>query len=254
MKSVRTSLSYVAMAILAVIAGVLVFNWPAGVAGHESEEPTREAELALTMHGADDLNISVLGDSTGNDSTEWVTQWGMLLAAEGASVKVRTWDHARADWSSDVLRFGAGQRSITIWNGSISGATPSYPLGYKTFLQPVRPDVTIINYGHDHGGAPATLATELTNLLDSLAARWDGDIATVLTIQNPGQGAAATTSAAYQHEVRRIARERGLPVADVNHAFHSVGSLSTLMVNDVHPGPSGSMIWATTVKDLFESQ
>jgi type IV pilus biogenesis protein CpaD/CtpE len=119
-------------------------------------------------------------------------------------------------------------------------------------MQPTKPDVTIINYGHDHVEAPAVLATEMTNLLDSLRERWESsDASIVLTVQNPGRGSAAVTSAAQQHEIRRIARDREVPVADINHAFHNVGDLSRLMVGEKHPGPSGSMIWATTVNELF---
>jgi hypothetical protein len=250
--AVRTYSSYAIVAILAMVAGALLFNLPSGVAGHEPRKSAPEVDLATNMHDQDNLNISVLGDSTGNDSTEWVAQWGMLLAAQGASVQVRTWDHAQADWSPDVVRFGAGERSITIWNGSVSGATPSYPLSFKTLMQPRKPDVTIVNYGHDHRQATAALATEMTNLLDSLKVRWgSSDASVVLTVQNPGQGSAAVTSAAQRHEVKRIARERELPVADIDHAFHNVGDLSRLMVNEKHPGPSGSMVWATTVNELF---
>ena len=254
MKSVRTSLSYVAVAIVAVVVAAMLFNLQPKASKPESVVPSPEAALLQTMNGDDDLNISVLGDSTGDGADEWVTLWAMLLAADGASVSVKTWSHDSADWSEEPQSFGSGSRSITVWNGSVPGATPSYPIGFKNLLQPVEPDVVVISYGHDHEGGPGSLGTELSNLLDTARHRWDGDVPTVVTIQNPRQDSAALKAAEGQHAIREVARQRELPVVDINEVFHSVGDIESLMKNKVRPSPNGYMLWAWTMDEFFEGK
>lgn len=252
MKSVMTPLSYVAVAIVSVAVAAMLFNLQPKASNPESGVPSPEAALIETMNGDDDLDISVLGDSTGDGADEWVALWAMLLAADGASVSVKTWNHDLAEWSEEPEGFGSGRRSITVWNGSVPGATPSYPIGFKNLLQPVEPDIIITSFGHDHDGDPGSLGTEFSNLLDTARHRWDGDVPTLVTIQNPGQGSAALEAAAGQHAIREVARQRDLPVVDINEVFQSVGDVESLMQNKVRPGPEGYMLWAATMDDFFD--
>ena len=73
--------------------------------------------------GEDELVISVLGDSTGNDTDEWVAGWAGHLAEKDASVTLHRWDAASHSYTSEPLLYGDGDREITIWNGALPGGS-----------------------------------------------------------------------------------------------------------------------------------
>lgn len=217
--------------------------------GYEQTEVQAEEEAAAQLvSDADSLNISVLGDSTGNDSNEWVQLWAKRLAGDNAKVMLYRWDTADRMWSKSPAIFGDGDREVTIWNAASAGATPKYALD-NTDVFPDEADLLITNYGHN--GTASGVRSYLSQILDEADDRWD-DPSKVVTVQNPGGGAAEEKSATNHVVVRDVAKSHGLPVIDVNNAFvESDKELETLLIDDVHPNSDGSALWVETVTEFF---
>lgn len=208
--------------------------------------PTLAAVKGL-LAGAEPLTISVLGDSTGNASGEWVDLWAQSLTKYG-TVTLHLWDAKADDWNQKVLTYPGPARPITIWNGSKSGSTHLYALQFIDKIQPEKPAFQILNYGHNNLSLRADGGS--ADLMRGLAAKWASDVPTVVTLQNPAVGARASQSAASVFHLRDWAARKGHPVIDVENAFNNAGNLPSLILEDglgVHPNPAGSRIWADTV-------
>lgn len=101
-----------------------------------------------------DVHILVVGDSTGNETTEWPYLFGQWLFAQypSHSVDYRLYNDGANSYDAAIsLGTGNGSRKITIWNASIGGSTPFYLIGSKraTAIDAVSPDLMIFNYGHN---------------------------------------------------------------------------------------------------------
>jgi hypothetical protein len=220
-------------------------------ASAEAEEAARAAAAAklaamAVVNGLENPVISVLGDSTSDSSSEWVYRWAEQLG-QNATVVVHTWNPQANDWFSQPRQFGQGERTITIWNGSESGATPQTPLAQEDLRQPQPAHLTILNYGHN--GSADEVESALTELLTELKPGEDAPV--VLTAQNPATGEKATTSNANRALMEAAATEHGLPVIDVHAAFDDAESWKALLVDQIHPNDQGQQLWAETVSAFF---
>lgn len=194
------------------------------------------------------LTISVLGDSTGNSTGEWVDLWGKHLS-ETATVTIHLWDQDKEQWRGQPTVYpGATGRTIEIWNGSQPGSSADYPATRLTVMQPNKPDFVILSFGHN--GQAKGVASQFQTTQDAVAAKWGGKLPIVAVIQNAaGQPRAAQTDA-NQVVVREWASVNGIPTIDVRAAFDKLPDLQANLVDDglgVHPNPAGQQVWADTV-------
>ena len=99
-----------------------------------------------------DLYVLMQGDSTGNEDTEWYRLMANALAPlyPAYTFKYRLWDNASTTWGAAVtIQVGTGTKTITFYNGSFSGATPSYWTGNRNQYAYDGKDFDLImtNYG-----------------------------------------------------------------------------------------------------------
>lgn len=208
--------------------------------GPASEVADRLVEVA----GQDDLTVLVLGDSTGDQRTEWVALWAAHLADAGAQVTYRDWAGAETGWRPDALELGDTGREVLVWNASQSGARPGYPLENPEML-PEQADLVLVSFGHN--GTREQEVTEMRQLLDRLEA--DHPEAPIgVVAQNPAVGGSRDHSAANREALNQLARQRGLPLIDVTRAFELHGDVESLLYDDLHPDDGGSRLWARTVE------
>ncbi|HRO31318.1 SGNH/GDSL hydrolase family protein [Citricoccus sp.] len=211
----------------------------------KSAAAAKIAAMAV-VNGLQSPVISVLGDSTSDSSSEWVYRWAEELG-QNATVVVHTWNPQTKDWFPQPRRFGQGERTITIWNGSESGATPRTPLAQEDLRQPQPAHLTILNYGHN--GNADEVEPALSELLEAVQAGEEAPV--VLTAQNPATGENATTSDANRALMEAAATKHGLPVIDVHAAFDDAESWEALLVDQIHPNDQGQQLWAETVSAFF---
>lgn len=210
------------------------------------------AKIQELIKGPGTLVISVLGDSTGDKSGEWVDLWAKHLAKYG-TVTLHMWDGKAADWSPKTITYPGPARQITIWNGSKSGADHQYPLERLSKIQPVKPTFQILSYGHNYLALRADSGAY--DLLGQLSTKWGVPVPTAITLQNPARGAREARTLASVTYLKEWAATR-YPVIDVYTAFKAAGgsNLPALLLNDrtgVHPNPAGQKIWAdTAIKTL----
>lgn len=192
--------------------------------------------------------VSVLGDSTGNGPGEWVDLWGKHLAAV-ASVTIHTWDQDVHDWRAKVTSYpGPAGRSIEIWNGSMPGATADYPATRMTIMQPTKPDVTILSFGHN--GMPGVVGPDLLLTTNAVTTLWGGQVPTVAILQNAAGAPRVKQTDANQAALKLWASNSGTPLIDVRSSFDAAPDLAALLNPDgtgVHPNAAGQQLWVDAV-------
>lgn len=193
------------------------------------------------------LTISILGDSTGNSTGEWVDLWGRHLA-EKATVTIHLWDQSIENWRPNPVTYPGPARTIEIWNGSMPGATADYPASRMQIMQPAKPDLMILSFGHN--GAAQAIAPHLQTTVDASTALWGSKVPVAAVLQNKAGEPRTARTDENQQALRGWATESGTPIIDVRAAFDSVPDLQSVLVADgtgVHPNDAGSRIWADAV-------
>jgi hypothetical protein len=221
---------------------------PAGAVPSPASAPAGAVpltDLRALVSGPGALTISVLGDSTGDEPGEWVDLWARDLAARG-TVTLHFWDAAAGDWEAHPTVYPGPDRSITVWNGSRAGASYAYPLEHLHRIQPSRPSLTVLNFGHNP--YPDRADEGAAELLAASDAKWAAPVPAAIVLQNPSLGMWQEQTAGSVAALRGWAPGAGYPVIDVNEAFRARGGLPGLLADDVHPNPAGQRLWADTVR------
>lgn len=204
----------------------------------------------------EDVRLLVLGDSTGNESNEWI----YLLAQEFATrfpthtISYRLWDDAATDYAVAVtLGTGTGARTITVYNASVSGFSTYAWHGTRAQaaiynLSPA-PDLTIVSLGHNETATTDLWHGQYVGLTESITARVPGTSLMVIA-QNPNS---TDTLQQQRREVyREIAAQRGYGFIDVCQAFlDDPAGIPALLADTLHPNATGSALWRDTVKAAF---
>ncbi|ROZ85957.1 SGNH/GDSL hydrolase family protein [Gordonia sp. OPL2] len=199
------------------------------------------------MASSSGLTVSVLGDSTGNTSDEWVGLWARALAAHRV-VDLHLWDKERSRFFFQPYTYGANGPKVSIWNGSVAGSSAGQAIPDLNSLQPTRPDIVLLSFGHNQH--PGTAASDSEDLVETIRNRWGSDVAIAVMLQNAATVPRSDRSARNVEEIRFWALGRGLPVIDVYSAFAKSPDLGALIVPDglgVHPNAAGSQLWFETV-------
>jgi len=221
---------------------------PAAAAVTPTEAPvqppaTLDQIKALIATGAP-LVVSVLGDSTGNDSGEWVDLWAKGLGSS-RQVTLHQWDSKTEDWNPEPISYGSNGPELAIWNGSQPGARATYPLDKFDRIQPVKPDVVIYSFGHN--GTEDTIVGELGQTMARGTTQWAVQIPSVVILQNPGQNEHAPIQDATLVALTTWAGQAGEPLIDVASAFRAAPDFEYLMKDDAHPNWHGAEVWAGVV-------
>lgn len=196
------------------------------------------------LASGDAVTISVLGDSTSNERSEWVHLWATALA-EDRPVTISHWNEA--DGTSynepDVLSDGGDGGEVTIWSGSIAGATASSTAQLLPGIMPERPDFVMYNFGHN--STVDVVADHFDELHGRVTDLYD-EVPTIVVLQNPQVGDA---NAQVREAVEAWAGDNGAGVIDVAAAWPDAAW--PWLVDDVHPSDQGQALWAETVAEAL---
>lgn len=202
-----------------------------------------------------DASLLVLGDSTGNETTEWVYLAAQWLAAQypAWTVQYRLWnDGTTAYATASTIQTGSGSRTLTIYNASVSGFTTTSWQGLRatTAIAALNPDLCFISLGHNEGAVTtAAWHSRYVGLTEEVSLQLAGT-PICLIAQNP---ATANTYQQQRRDVyREIALHRGYGFIDVCKAFEDYGS--DLTADGIHPNATGSALWRDTVTPHLRHQ
>lgn len=227
--------------------------------------------MGLLRRGVSAAQILVIGDSTGNETTEWVyglAQWlGSLFPAY--TVKYYHWNETTgtAYDAATTVQTGTGAYTLSVYNCSVAGARPGYVLGsrWATAVTALAPDLILVSHGHNTGGAPSTdnsprvflnggvwSAEPVTGLVCALGYAFPATPITVIA-QNPSNIAGRETWQAIKASwYERSAAVLGHGLIDVHQAFIDYGDYAAdLMADTTHPNAAGQALWLSVVKQAF---
>lgn len=202
-----------------------------------------------------DVNLLVQGDSTGNETYEWVYLTALNLVSEYPThtVNYYLWNHASGDYDPvQVLGTGSGVFAINIYNGSVSGSSAVYFDGSrkencyagKSF------DLIIQNYGHNGATAAGVNEVAMRTMQHTVQLIQDQPSSeVVLTLQNIDTSV-PDYSARQVQATLLVADLLGLPTIDIRSVFswaESKGILPSWMGDSVHPNVTGQGVWAEIV-------
>jgi lysophospholipase L1-like esterase len=251
------------LVVLAVVVAVLVtfafrtaaatpVVYPGGAYTPVPVSPTRTVEKApkttlaqakAIIRSDRDITVQVLGDSTGNDPSEWVDLWAKHLG-DSRRVTLHMWATKTQDWDPDTITYGSSGPRVTIWNGSFPGARATYPLDRLGTITPKKPDLIVYNYGHN--ATADTIVGEMAYTIDAVNNRWPGT-PRVAIMQNPGTGSRKAVEDPTRAAVRGWAKGIGLSLVDVEAVFKDQAELAPFMKDDVHPNLAGEKLWANEI-------
>ncbi|WP_232017219.1 SGNH/GDSL hydrolase family protein [Gordonia insulae] len=231
-----------------LVAGCVVLAArSSGATDTDSRPEASLTDLRGVMASNSDVTVSVLGDSTGNTSDEWVGLWARALSVHHI-VRLHLWDKDRSRFFFQPYLYGATGPQLSIWNGSVSGSSAGQAIPNLNILQPTRPDIVLLSFGHNQH--PGTASRDSEDLFQAIRNRWGKSVAVAVILQNAATSPRSSRSARNVEEIRFWALGRGLPIIDVFSAFHKSRDLGSLIVPDglgVHPNAAGSQLWFETV-------
>jgi hypothetical protein len=218
----------------------------AGQGGSHGADDAALAAAREVLDGDESVVVAALGDSTGNETWEWVYGWARLLT-QTREVSVVSWN----EWTEDgyieprVLKGppSDSRAPVVIYSGHQSGARASYVVEHLDALLPEPPDLVILNFGHNH--TAAEVGAELEEALEALRRASGPQVPVVVTLQQPQEGDA---NAQVRAAVHAFAGDQGLATVDVAQAFEDSGlPLGGLLADPVHPNEAGAVVWAEAV-------
>ena len=211
--------------------------------------------MALLATQSRDASMLLVGDSTGNETTEWFYRLVQALASKYPkwTVTYQLWnDTSGAYDAASTIQTGTGARTLTVYNASVAGATTSFWQAprFATAVAALSPDLTLVSLGHNEQAIAADLwHGRYVGLTEQVATSLPMS-PLLLIAQNP---ATANTYQQQRREVyREIAAGRGYGFIDVCKAFEDYGT--DLTIDGIHPNTTGSQLWADTVLPAFTYQ
>ncbi|QXO10465.1 hypothetical protein [Klebsiella phage vB_KoxP_ZX8] len=201
----------------------------------------------------DDVYIVIMGDSTGNETFEWVYQWATHLSqtVKTHSIRYRLWVDGSGWQGEERMSTGTTERSIFIDNVSVPGSTERYFQGSATsniFNSGRVYDLVLLNYGHNEGTSVPSITISAGFTEAIFACRQINPMAPIIvTAQNPRRDFPDHSARAVACWAD-IAGVNGLGVIDVYSAFIKLGSPSELYIDMIHPNAEGHKVWLEVVK------
>lgn len=217
---------------------------------------TAWATVQAVESGARDVNILLVGDSTGDETTEWFYLLGEWLATQHPthSVDYKPRLATAGTWGTTVeISNGSGSRTINLWNASKGGWSVNDFLGEIDAIlgATVSWDCVMVSLGHNGG-----LVSELTfrgsyvALVETIAARQPG-AGVILHAQNSSTD--NTYQGARRNAILRYAQRRGFSVVDAWAAFGGNTPDPALLADTQHPNAAGSAVWRDLTAPLFDT-
>lgn len=225
--------------------------------------------VSMLIRGSQDVNIALLGDSTGNEVTEWFYRMLVGLAAMFPQITItyRLWNDTTQSYDAPVtIQTGTGPRTLNVYNCSVPGENVTYASATGsttrvTTILPVQMHALFFSYGYNLPSATSyrETASYAINQLLNFHPR-----AEVFVCSQPPL---ASTSAEprenhllRQDSIRAMAEQEGWTIIDATQAFLDYaaatdGSFDDLIQADLkHPNAAGSQVWANEALRVVTKQ
>lgn len=218
-----------------------------------------QARFIAKMRAGDPLTLTVLSDSTGNNTSDWFYRFVNTKLAPAFTdyyITYRLWNDGTQGYDAPVFfNSSSAPHALAIYNASDPGATADYHASRIALTCPVEPDLTLISLGLNPDAQAADLyMTSMDDLVAALLAVWP-DTPIITVAENPTLNQYASATAARFQALRDGWRSRGWGFMDANYAFtSSASSITTLIDPDLkHPSiPAGSTLWANAAATFFQ--
>ena len=218
---------------------------------------TQQLMQALTC--GRNCNMIVLGDSTGDETTEWVYLLATKLGVDFPTFTVdyRLWNTGTNNYAAaTTIQTGTSGYTLTVWNASIAGSTALRFSG-SDFAGAVRPtsmgadpDLIILSYGHN-GGAAIENQISMSGTMTALVSRFMPFVPMILIGQNPVT--TDSTMLAKVRAFRALAASQNIGWIDVHAYFNQYAvPLGSYYADTVHPNAAGSALWANCAHQAFK--
>lgn len=212
--------------------------------------------VSTLRRGSSDAVLTVLGDSTGNETVEWVYRLSVWLGQNFPAYTViyRLWNDAtQAYGSPETIQTGTGPRAFSIYNGSHPGASYDYAANSTRFpkLIPVEPTTVAVSFGYNSTGT--TYKVQQLKVADFVLSKFPG-IEYVLTAQPPKRKANfdAADHLKRQEDTRTLASQERWGLIDATQPFIDYGNYDDLISTDeIHPNAPGRDLWFAEVQKYF---
>lgn len=232
-------------------------NAPAAVPPPETwpEAPSVVAKL----EGGEPWTMTVIGDSTGNDRTDWVFLLAEEVAADyGRAVEVHTWIDEDGAFDDGVAVGQGDGPAVEIWNASVPGMGPHVALEDIDEALAHPSDLLVINHAHNFKPDlstglpdPEPAVDILEQFIDSAQAAWDEPAGVAVILQNPRLSTAEAQDAHLAAVRERFTDREGVTLVDVESAFRAVPDLGELVSDGVHPNAAGQALWTDVVVEAL---
>jgi hypothetical protein len=215
------------------------------------------AAKSSIQQNAGDVSLVVIGDSTGNETTEWVYLFAQWLATQYLthSVSYRLWNDAGNVYDAAVaISTGSGSNTIRIWNASISGTQPLYLMGAK--LSPavtVTPAASLVVWNHGKNlvsaGADSLYRGGFIQGMDQVR-RFLPGVAHAALRQSPNRD--DNNMAPVVAQLDSIAHAyNDLALVDVYWKFIAAAKSPTLYLDNLHPSSAGSQLFLQAMQEAW---
>ena len=213
--------------------------------------------LNTLRSGQRDTAILVVGDSTGNETTEWVYLLASWIAPKYPAYTVNyylydtmTGDFPAAGSPTAVIQTGSGSFKLNVYNASVAGTIPQYFLGsHWNALRdiPVAPDLVIVNHGKNMTAqysnafsTPWRYLSQATEFTESIWQLWP-DAGFVWVAQAPNRD--DSNMAIAMDLIQSVGRLRGIGVANVYDLYINAGKPSAWYIDNLHPSTAGTQVY-----------
>lgn len=192
----------------------------------------------LIVANARDVNILMIGDSTGDTTSEWIYKFFDALTISSHSIVYHPWDDTGGVYTTPVTLFtGTGVNTLHIWNASVGGSRGVYFLGtkYANAVVATEPDLVIFNTGINNSAAgnQTLIRSELMSVYAQIQRSFP-EAAFAAVLQNPNRDSTVITSVVAAWEDIAALRP-GLTLVDTHARFLALDKASSLYTDAIHP-------------------
>jgi len=250
---------------IAAVAGTMEQVALSATYGPSAAGSTQRLMAGLTAD-LEDQALMLMGDSRGNERTEWFGLLVDYLAAEFPAYTVlwNLWNDGTQGWDAAVtVQTGTGTHTLNVWNASVGGKALDYPAGDRLKAWATKqPTVAILALDTNEATGSTSwdqqrdrvLAITEQFLLHSPTTDW-------ILIAGPQDFTESNAASMYERgkRTRQAAKVKGYGFVDVYQAFVDYGPTygTDLYFQEsggtvvLHPNAAGSQLWADTVKPSF---
>lgn len=215
--------------------------------------------IAAIRGGLRNVNVLVLGDSTGDETTEWVYLLAQWLGTQYTThtIKYSKYDAGGNSWPAlSTVVSSAGTYNINIYNGSQGGYQTATIMGGGRWNVMTNPtglsdiDLVIVSLGHNESQVREFFDLTYTAFMEQVTAALPR--AGVMCIAQ-NASLADSFQSMRRDVIAGLCNKRGFTFVDVWAAFAAVGNGASYYADNVHPSADGEALWASEVQKYFAS-